>query len=106
MEKKRPHYPLVVVQRIVADPALRVFTATALDGGLAMGLLEAEMRAVVCGLTRPQFYKSMTTQRDHRVWQDVYHAMTPVGIEAYIKITAYDDGRPPVIQFKRKDDER
>jgi len=43
----------------------------------------------------------MTTYRDHTVWQDVYHAMTPTGIMAYIKLTGYTDGRPPVIQFIR-----
>ncbi|MFZ4624379.1 MAG: type II toxin-antitoxin system MqsR family toxin [Rhodoferax sp.] len=29
----------------------------------------------------------MTTYREHTVWQDVYHAMTPAGIMAYIKLT-------------------
>jgi len=59
------------------------------------------MRDVVCKLTKQNLYKSMTTYRDHTVWQDVYHAMTPTGIMAYIKLTGYTDGRPPVIQFKR-----
>ena len=42
----------------------------------------------------------MTTYSDHRVWQDVYHAATPVRREAYIKITLRDAA--PVIQFKEK----
>jgi len=42
----------------------------------------------------------MPTYADHRVWQDVYHAETPVGREAYIKITLRDGA--PVIQFKEK----
>jgi motility quorum-sensing regulator/GCU-specific mRNA interferase toxin len=61
------------------------------------------MRAVVGKLTTRNLFKSMTTTRDHTIWQDVYHAMTPVGIIAYIKITGYTDDRPPVIQFKRKE---
>lgn len=28
---------------------------------------------VVQGLRRQDFYKSMTTHHDHRIWQDVYH---------------------------------
>jgi len=44
--------------------------------------------------------KSMTTYADSHVWQDVYHAMTPVRKEAYIKITLRDWA--PVIQFKEK----
>ncbi|MBI5814241.1 MAG: type II toxin-antitoxin system MqsR family toxin [Nitrospinae bacterium] len=106
MEKRKPHYSLAAIQLITADPANRVFTATALEGGLAMGLMESEMREVVCALTPGGLFKSMTAIRDHKVWQDVYHAMTPVGVMAYIKITGYKDGRPPVIQFKRLEDER
>lgn len=44
---------------------------------------------------------AMTTFADHTVWQDVYHADTPNGKVAYIKITERSDGAP-VIQFKEK----
>lgn len=60
------------------------------------------MRLVVLALSRRVFYKSMTVHADHREWQDVYHGVTEDGAEVYIKITAYTDGRPPVIQFKAK----
>ena len=43
-------------------------------------------------------YKSMTVHADHMEWQDVHHGVTEDGAEVYIKITAYTDGRPPVIQ--------
>ena len=65
-----------------------------------MGLTTVEMLAMVASLSRHQFYKSMTTHGDHRVWQDVYHAATPVRKDAYIKITLRDAA--PVIQFKEK----
>lgn len=102
MEKRTPHYRLSEVQAVVADPGSRPFTATALRGGLAMGLSEPEMRQVVLALARHDFYKSMTTHADHTEWQDVYHGMTQDGVVVYIKITCYSDGRPPVIQFKEK----
>lgn len=102
MEKRKPHYPLREVQRLVADPRSRPFTKTALEGGRSMGLTEEEMRRVVEGLARRDFYKSMTAERDHTVWQDVYRGATSKGAEVYIKITAYADGRPPVIQFKAR----
>jgi motility quorum-sensing regulator/GCU-specific mRNA interferase toxin len=76
------------------------FTKTALDGGRAMGLTTAEMLEVAKLLTGHDLYKSMTTHADHREWQDVYHADTPVGLKAYIKITMRDADRAPVIQFK------
>ncbi|HAD03342.1 MAG TPA: hypothetical protein DEB35_11660 [Desulfuromonas sp.] len=41
----------------------------------------------------------MTTYHDTTLWQDVYHALTPGGRTAYIKITDPGTGHP-VIQFK------
>ena len=102
MEKRTPHHSLINVQAVVADPASRPFTVTALRGGFELGLSEPEMRRVVLALSRRDFYKSMTTHADHREWQDVYHGLTEDGNAVYIKITAYADGRPPVIQFKAK----
>ena len=95
-----PHYELALIRADVARLGAAAFTKTALDGGWAMGLTSAEMLAVIATLTRRDFYKSMTTHVDHRVWQDVYHATTPVGKVAYIKITRRDVA--PVIQFKEK----
>jgi motility quorum-sensing regulator/GCU-specific mRNA interferase toxin len=86
---------------MVANSGNRVFTRTAIIGGRDMGIEESQMRDVVCALSSRNLFKSMTTKFDHTVWQDVYHAMTPAGEAAYIKVTGYTDGRPPVIQFKR-----
>jgi motility quorum-sensing regulator/GCU-specific mRNA interferase toxin len=95
-----PHYDLASVQADVAWLGAAAFTKIALDGGRAMGLTSAEMLAVIAALTRRDFYKSMTTYADPHVWQDVYHAMTPVRKDAYIKITLRHWA--PVIQFKEK----
>ncbi|WP_090254153.1 type II toxin-antitoxin system MqsR family toxin [Ectothiorhodospira marina] len=46
------------------------------------------------------FHKSMTTYRDHQIWQDVYHVPTPAG-DAYVKFTLRSDGAI-VISFKRR----
>ncbi len=100
MEKRKPHYDLARIQADVARLGAAAFTKTALDGGRTMGLTTAEMLTVIASLTRRHFFKSMTTYADHRVWQDVYHAATPVRKDAYIKITLRDAA--PVIQFKEK----
>jgi motility quorum-sensing regulator/GCU-specific mRNA interferase toxin len=100
VEKRSPHYDLARVQADVARLGAAAFTKTALDGGRSMGLTTAEMLAVIASLSRREFYKSMTTFSDHRLWQDVYHAATPVRRYAYIKITLRDAA--PVIQFKEK----
>jgi motility quorum-sensing regulator/GCU-specific mRNA interferase toxin len=44
---------------------------------------------VVLALTARDFYKSMTTRADHRVWQDVYRPTTRAG-EVYLKLTVVD----------------
>ena len=46
--------------------------------------------AVVMALTRADFFKSMSSHADHRVWQDVYRPTTPAG-EVYLKLTVVDD---------------
>ncbi len=100
MEKRTPHYDLARIQADVARLGPAAFTKTAMDGGRMMGLTTTEMLAVIVSLTRHGFYKSMTSYADHRVWQDVYHAATPVRKDAYIKITLRDAA--PVIQFKER----
>jgi motility quorum-sensing regulator/GCU-specific mRNA interferase toxin len=100
VEKRTPHYDLAPVQADVARLGVAAFTKTALDGGRAMGLTSAEMLAVIAALTRRNFYKSMTTYADHRIWQDVYYPATPARKEAYIKVTMR--GTAPVIQFKER----
>lgn len=100
MEKRTPHYQLGAIQAVVAQVGISAFTKTALDGGRAMGLTSDEMLKVVAGLSRADFHKSMTTFADHTVWQDVYHANTPVGLVAYIKVTMRANA--PIIQFKER----
>jgi motility quorum-sensing regulator/GCU-specific mRNA interferase toxin len=51
----------------------------------------AGMCTVVMSFTPANFYKSMTTHADHRIWQDVYHAKTDCGAEVYLKLTVIDD---------------
>ncbi len=65
-------------------------TFTALAGGAALGLDFEGMVSIVEALTPQDFYKSMTTHSDHRIWQDVYRPMTIVG-EVYLKLTVLDD---------------
>lgn len=56
----------------------------------ALGMEVSDMLAVVMTLTPADFYKSMTTHADHKVWQDVYRPSTPAG-DVYLKLTVIDD---------------
>lgn len=99
MEKRKPHYSLVEIKQCVAQLGSQAFTATAKNGGRAMGMGITLMLAVIDGLSGRCFYKSMTATRDPKIWQDVYHADTPNGT-AYIKFAQRADGAI-VISFKR-----
>ena len=63
---------------------------SALAGGAALGLDFEGIIGIVVALTTADFYKSMTTHADHRVWQDVYRPTTVAG-EVYLKLTVIDD---------------
>ncbi len=89
MEKRKPHCPLSFVHTLVEQGQVRA-TMTALSGVAAMDLGFDDMLDVIRALTVGDFYKSMTTQADHRVWQDVYRPSTPVG-DVYLKLTVIDD---------------
>ncbi len=65
-------------------------TQSAVIGGRLLGFDEEGIVATVLALTPADFYKSMTTHADHRIWQDVYRPTTPFG-DVYLKLTIIDD---------------
>ncbi len=89
MEKRTPHCKLSIVKAMIEAGQVRV-TKAAREGGTALGFDFERMISVVMALTPADFYKSMTTHIDHRVWQDVYRPSTSAG-EVYLKLTVIDD---------------
>jgi motility quorum-sensing regulator/GCU-specific mRNA interferase toxin len=89
MEKRTPHCKLSVIKNLVAAKKVRT-TFSALAGSEALGLDFNEMIDVVMALNTKDFYKSMTTHIDHKVWQDVYHPITRAG-KIYLTLTVIDD---------------
>ncbi len=91
MEKRAAHVKLSVVHDLIARARVRA-TASAFLGARELGIEDlAGMCDVVLGLTQQEFYKSMTTHADHRVWQDVYRTKTSQGRAVYLKLTVIDD---------------
>ncbi len=91
MEKGTPHSKLPVVKAMIEAGQVRA-TASAFGGARGLGINDlAGMCAVVMALTPADFYKSMTTHADHRIWQDVYRTRTADGVEVYLKLTVIDD---------------
>ncbi|MHC2144880.1 type II toxin-antitoxin system MqsR family toxin [Pseudomonas sp. 210_17 TE3656] len=89
MEKRVPHCRLSRIKALLEAGQIRT-TAAAMAGGAALGLDYDQMIEVVGSLTITDFYKSMTTHGDHRIWQDVYRPFTKAGW-IYLKLTVIDD---------------
>ena len=91
MEKSTPHCKLSVAQALVEAGEVRA-TSSAYAGARELGIDDlAGMCAVVMSLTSADFYKSMTTHADHRIWQDVYRTTISTGAAVYLKLTVVDD---------------
>jgi len=103
-EKRRPTYDLAAFKAaFYAVGKLRV-TGTALRNAASLGFGRAEIVATIQTMKREQFYKSMTTYADHRLWQDVYHVPSGVGT-LYVKFTADVVTEFLLLSFKEKDND-
>jgi motility quorum-sensing regulator/GCU-specific mRNA interferase toxin len=78
MEKRTPHCDLSRVKTLIDAGKVRA-TQTARMNASLLSFDFKGMVAVVAALTIRDFYKSMTTHADHRIWQDVYRPQTSVG---------------------------
>jgi motility quorum-sensing regulator / GCU-specific mRNA interferase toxin len=101
LEKRKPHYPLAEIYQAVEARRIRV-TVSARQGAHSLGLLPDDILDVVLGLRPADFYKSMTTHADHRVWQDVYHTRAADRV-LYVKVQKVTDDYW-VISFKDRDE--
>ena len=100
MEKRKPHYSLDTIKATFCDPdALRI-TKTALTCAERLDLTRADIIAIIQGMTREQFFKSMTSIASSAIWQDVYY-VPHGGTVLYVKFTTDAEGYL-VISFKEK----
>jgi len=97
MEKRSPHYLLSAIKAQMTTIVTMNLTLSAQAGIRMAGMTAADALAVIGRLKRSNFYKSMTTNQDHRVWQDVYHAEWR-GKSMYVKFQ--QAGEYFVVSFK------
>jgi len=71
MEKRKPSHDLKAFQ--AAFSRERAITLTAARSARALGFSVSDVVTLVNRLERKHFFKSMTSFRDNRQWQDVYH---------------------------------
>ena len=89
MEKRIPHCKLSIIRALVKAGKVRA-TSSALASGAVLNMGFEDMISVIMALTPRDFYKSMTSYNDHRIWHDVYHAVTREG-QVYLKLIVIDD---------------
>ncbi len=99
MEKRTPHCNLSTVKALV-DAGRVSSTQSARQGAAVMGIDFDAMCGILKELTTSDFYKSMTTHADHRIWQDVYRTTISTGVAVYLKLTVIDDVL--IVSFKEQ----
>lgn len=103
MEKKRPTYDLEAIKAALGSVSTLSITTTALRDATALGYDRAAIVSMIGGVERSMFYKSMTTNADHRVWQDVYHVPAQGDdMVLYVKFQADVITEFRVMSFKEK----
>jgi motility quorum-sensing regulator/GCU-specific mRNA interferase toxin len=70
----------------------------------ALGFSRHDIMDIIQTMRPPQFYKSMTSHGNHRIWQDIYHVPSEIGT-LYVKFTVDAVTEFVLLSFKGKDNE-
>ena len=100
MDKRRPTYDIASIKVEFATVRALRMTKGARDSAFALGFTLQGVVDVIQSIAAAHFYKSMTSQANVRIWQDVYHVPSG-GLVPYVKFTLDDEGKL-VIAFKEK----
>ncbi len=100
--RRKPHYPLKTIKAAFADVTRLNRTMTAADGAEELGMDEQEVVDVIAGLTGRDFDKSMPSDINPAIWQDVYKPIID-GRELYVKFTLDTQGELLLISFKENE---
>jgi motility quorum-sensing regulator / GCU-specific mRNA interferase toxin len=101
MKKRRPTYDLDAIKAAIDSAETLAITRSAFSDALSPGFSRPGIAAVIQGIRRPMFFKSMTTLADHRTWQDVYRVPAE-GLVLYVKFQADVVTEFRVISFKER----
>ena len=96
---RRPHYPLKSIKAAFNDLSRLNRTMTATAGAEDLGIDDQVLIDIIAGLTANNFNKSMPSERDPMIWQDVYKTVFE-GRELYMKFTSDSQGELLLISFK------
>jgi hypothetical protein len=99
-EKKTPEFDLAKIKAAFSSTSGLVATKTALTDAASLGHGSREIVNIVQTITASHFYKSMTSNFNANVWQDVYHVPHSNGT-LYVKFT--DNGGPDFVLLSYKE---
>ena len=101
MTKKTPHYDLSLVKANIESGNYRI---TKVSFMFALSDFGFKTKGKICkevlSIEHSDFYKSMTSNLNHKIWQDVYKKKMDRG-NAYIKIQILDN-ETIIISFKKE----
>ncbi|RKZ52695.1 MAG: type II toxin-antitoxin system MqsR family toxin [Candidatus Parabeggiatoa sp. nov. 3] len=100
MEKRNRTYDLDDIKETFKTVHDLRITRTARKTIVELGLSLEEVVFIIQSLTYQNFYKSMTTYANHKVWQDVYYFQFNM-IDLYIKFMKDDEGHL-IVSFKER----
>ena len=101
-DKRRPTYNLEAFKATFSKEDRLYLTGVALRTATDIGFSRREIVATIQTMKTTHFYKSMTSMADRRVWQDVYHVPSSVGV-LYVKFTADAITEFLLLSFKERD---
>jgi len=101
-DKRKPSHDLAAFQRSANSGEGFFITRAALVGAAGLGFDMDDIRRLIGTMSARHFYKSTTSNFDHRQWQDVYHVPSPVGI-VYVKFTDGKLAAFHLLSFKAKE---
>jgi motility quorum-sensing regulator / GCU-specific mRNA interferase toxin len=99
IRRRQPHHRLGTIKAAFAGVSRLNRTMTAADGADDLGMDEQTVVDVIASLTAADFDKSMPSEVNPAIWQDVYKPVID-GRELYVKFTLDAQGELLLISFK------
>jgi motility quorum-sensing regulator/GCU-specific mRNA interferase toxin len=100
--RRQPHYKLNAIKAAFPEPARINRTMAAANGAEDMDMDEQAVVDIITSLSPRDFDKSMPSDLDPSVWQDVYKPVVK-GRELYMKFTLDARGELLLISFKENE---
>lgn len=103
MDKYRQAYSLEAIKKAFSNPEQLGgnITLSAFSSAQEVGFTTEDIIKAIQMLKQNNFYKSMNSYADYKIWQDVYY-LTYQGVKLYIKFSIKENGKFLLLSFKEK----